>query len=365
MSRWRTAVAVAGGGLLLAAPALLHTAGAQADPPATVRERVGQALGNPDRFSAGLRMWLAGPPRLQDTRAQRTPVFGSNVDANDPNRDLAAGQGETAIAAQRSGRRRLVLAGWNDVSGLLASPVTPAGSATGVGLSADGGASFRDLVGLPNRNVDQMWSGDPVVASLQDGRHFAVASLYYPSGRACLDDRPANGTIAVTVGTVNSAGTGATFGAPMVVSRPGNLCTAFTPGQPKNLATLDKDWLAYDPVSRTLAVSYTRFYFPAPPVCDPSGCTLPPGAHSGNGQIEIVRATVPTDPAAMSARAFSKPVIVWPEEPACAPDTQPSLPARCDVVNQGAYVAVAAGGDADVAWERNVNSNLFNGDPWV
>ena len=36
--------------------------------------------------------------------------------------------------------------------------------------------------------------------------------------------------------------------------------------------------------------------------------------HSGNGQIELVRAHVPADPATLSKTDFSQPVVVWPEE---------------------------------------------------
>jgi hypothetical protein len=67
--------------------------------------------------------------------------------------------------------------------------------------------------------------------------------------------------------------------------------------------------------------------------------------------VELVRARVPSNPAALTAAAWSRPVLVWLEEP--------------DTVNTGAYVALTPGGDAYVSWERNVDSNLFNGDPYV
>jgi hypothetical protein len=364
-ARYTTAV-----GVLLAAAMVTTTV--QAAPqaaPAPLRERVAKALGDEKRLSSGLRMWLAGPPaaRQPARQAAAMPVFGDNVDANDPARDLAAGQSETAIAAQRgSGGRRLVLAGWNDISAfLVADPTSRVGSGTGVGLSGDGGAHFRDLIGLPNNNADQQWSGDPVVVSLGDGRHFAVSSLYYPSLRACTGTAPAYGTVAVTIATVNAAGTSASFGPPVAVTLPGNLCASSSPDQPADLATLDKDWMAYDRRSRTLSVSYTRLFFPPPPVCDPTGCTFPPGGHSGNGQIEIVRATVPANPATLSARSFGAPAVVWPEEPNCAGGIPSSPASRCGALNQGAYVAVASGGDTYVGWERNIASNVGNGDPYV
>jgi hypothetical protein len=111
------------------------------------------------------------------------------------------------------------------------------------------------------------------------------------------------------------------------------------PGEPPpNFAVIDKEWLSYDRSSRTLAVSYTRF--------------LPFGTHSGNGQIELVRARVPANPAGLTAAAFSAPIVIWPEEPTRG--------------NSGAYVSLAPGGHAYVAWERNVQTNLgVSGDPYV
>jgi hypothetical protein len=331
-----------------------------------LRAEVAKHLGDQRKLSAGAKMWLDGPPQPNEgqPRVRASIALGSNVDANDPNRDLVGGQSETAIAAQRTAAgKRLVLAGWNDASGFVGSPTTTAGSLTGVGLSPDGGAHFVDLVGLPNNNVDQQWSGDPAIASLGDGSHFAVASLYFPSAQACTDGLPSQATVAVSIATVNAAGTGATFTAPTVVARSGDICTIGTDSQPADLAELDKDWISYDPVSRRLAVSYTRFYLP-PIVCGPVTCE-PTGPFSGNGQIETATATVPANPANLTAAAFARPVAIWPEEPNCPAGTPSSPTARCGAFNQGAYVAVARGGVEYVSWERNLDSNTFNGDPYV
>src|SRR5437867_4203797 len=104
--------------------------------------------------------------------------------------------------------------------------------------------------------VDQQWFGDPTIASLGDGVHFVVGSLYYPSAPACADGLAAYGTVAVSIATVKhtSGGPTASFTAPILVARPGNLCDLFTDNPSRNLATLDKDWGSYDPSSRTLAV---------------------------------------------------------------------------------------------------------------
>src|SRR4051812_11855737 len=80
-----------------------------------LRAEVAKHLGDQRKLSAGARMWLDGPPQPNQgqPRARASIALGSNVDANDPNRDLVGGQSETAIAAQRTAAgKRLALAGW-------------------------------------------------------------------------------------------------------------------------------------------------------------------------------------------------------------------------------------------------------------
>ena len=105
-----------------------------------------------------------------------------------------------------------------------------------------------------------------------------------------------------------------------------------------DVAFLDKEWLCYNSTSRQLVMSYTRFFFGF-------------DGQSGAGQVELARARVPADPQNLSAGDWGRPSTVWPEE--------------SDMVNTGAYVSVAPNGDAYVSWERNVDSNTFNGDPYV
>jgi hypothetical protein len=116
------------------------------------------------------------------------------------------------------------------------------------------------------------------------------------------------------------------------------VCALQAGNPPPDIAFLDKDWLSYDSHSRVMAMSYSRMFFGI-------------GSQSGTGQVELVRARVPDDPATLGPSAWGPPTIVWPEEPR--------------VANTGAYVSVAPNGDAYVSWERNVGSNLFNGDPLV
>lgn len=334
----------------LALLAICLTAATAGAAPPDPRARVAQQLRDPEVLSQGARAWLQRSGPGPAARAFATPALGTNVDANDPQMDLAAGQSETAIAAQTgSGGRQLVLAGWNDASGFLFTDGTDRrASGTGIGLSADGARTFTDLIGLPNNDVDQQWQGDPAVASLGDGRHFAIASLYFPSFRACADGLPAELTIAVSIARVDPTGPSASFSRPIPVAEASDVCDQGAP----TIDLLDKDWIAYDPQSRTLALSYTRF------VLSEDTQSL--------GQVEVVRAKVPANPMQLRSGAFSAPEVVWPVEPPCPSGTPSSELTRCGAVNTGAYVTVAAGGDTYVAWERNFG-NLFtaSGDPYV
>ena len=286
--------------------------------------------------SQGARAWL-NPPKVGAGATGRIAPhagslsFGSNVDAASTVEDLLAGQSETAIDASASGR---VMVAWNDATGIA----FPQGnrlqaSITGVGYSKDGGASYTDLIGLRNPNPDQQWSGDPTVVSIDGGAHFIAGSLFLPSLSACADGKPAHLTVAVEVLTPTA--TGVTMGKPVVTSRAGNACALFQNAPPPNIAFLDKDFLSWDQSSRTLAMSFTRFFIS--------------GNHTGQGEIDVARAHVPANPTLLTSSAFHT-AVVWPEEPAAE--------------NEGAYVVVAPGGDTYVAWERNVDTNLF-GDPHI
>ncbi len=292
-----------------------------------------------DALSSGGKAYFLGPNRDSGSNAPAGPTntisLGSNVDANNPRQDLAAGQSETAIAA--AGQR--VLVGWNDATGFLVAPSTDRrASLTGVGYSADGGRTFQDLIGLPNDNRNQQWFGDPTIVAVDNGRHFIVGSLYLPSFNFDCSKRPAKLDLAVSVATVSSTGA-VSFTKPIVTASGGDVCKLGQKNPPPNTAFLDKEWLGYDPASRTLAMSYTRFFFGF-------------GGQSGTGQIEMVRAHVPADARTLTRSDFSRPITVWPEEQAF-------------VFNQGSYVSLAPGGDAYISWERNLISNLFNGNPYV
>jgi hypothetical protein len=288
--------------------------------------------------SQAVRGWLnpprapsAGPAGLGPGAA---PSLGSNADAANIDEDLLAGQAETAIAAAPAGH---VMVAWNDATGFayLQGNRLPA-SLTGVGYSADGGRTFTDLVGLRNPNPDQQWEGDPSVVAIDGGAHYIVGSLFFPSLDACFtSNRPAQLTAAVEVLTPAANGR-VVMGNPIVVSQAGDVCKLFQRHAPPNIALLDKAFLTWDQASRTLAMSYGRFFLT--------------GNHTGQGQIELARAHVPADPTQLGSAAFHR-VVVWPEEPMDE--------------NAGAYAAIAPNGDTYVAWERNLFTDLFNGDPHV
>jgi hypothetical protein len=322
---WATSAAAAAAVLSLVGTASPHSS------EAAVRHRPSPGKINVDTLSSGARAWFLGPESAAGARQSAARVaFGTNVDANDPNGDLAAGQSETAVAAVGS----TVVSAWNDASGFVVSPSTDRrASLTGLGLSTDGGRTFRDLTGLRNNNPNQQWSGDPTIAAI-DAHHFAIGSLYLPSGAFDCSRGPARMQLAVEILTIAADGT-PSLGLPVVAADGGDVCA---PEPPPTFAFLDKEWISYDTASRTLAMSYSRFFFGV-------------GGQSGNGQVELVRARVPRNPTQLSRTSWRIPTTVWPEEQS--------------VANTGAYVSVAPGGDAYVSWERNVDSNLFNGNPYV
>ena len=129
---------------------------------------------------------------------------------------------------------------------------------------------------------------------------------------------------------------GVTFTRPVLVAHPGNLCTLFSSGTPpRNLALLDKDWISWDQSSRTLVVSYSRIFL---------------NRGTGAGQIEIKRVRVPANPTTISPADVGTPIVVAPE---------------ISQVQNGAYTVQAPGGATYVAWERNLESNIGNGDPYI
>jgi hypothetical protein len=249
-------------------------------------------------------------------------VFGKNVDATTPNEDVASGQSETAIAA----RGPDVVSAWNDATGFfIGSSTTPQGSLTGVGFSSDGGNSFTDLVGLPNNNPDQRWSGDPTVVSWtapNGTTYFYVASLYLPNTLAGFFE------IALSVGTVS--GSSISFSNPIVVANGGGFFSF--------LGFLDKEFAAIDRTNGRIVVSYTNFNAP-----------------TFNGEIDLAVCNIavnPASPTCLPGSAGPTYQVIAPQDPV---ETQ-----------QGSYPTVnPATGDAYVVWNKNFITNFFDGDPFT
>jgi hypothetical protein len=114
-----------------------------------------------------------------------TKSFGPNVNAADPNEDVspggvrAYGQSETSVAA--SGR--YAVEAWNDSTAFFSTCGAPQNKdqATGFGFSANSGASYTDLGGLPNADCNNtVYGGDPSVETWTTGgkTYFYVSSLF-------------------------------------------------------------------------------------------------------------------------------------------------------------------------------------------
>jgi len=296
---------------------------------------------NPHGLSQGAQGWWFGPALPPNGKLPKRPttgpaVSGPNVDADNPNLDLAPGQSETAIAASKN----LVLEAWNDASTFFISPSTdPQASGTGVGFSSDGAQTFTDLLGLPNTNPNQKWSGEPSVVSVGfgetvgSGPYFIVSSIYASVFPYDCSNGPAQNAIAVSVATVTS--TTVQFTPPIIAATGGDACSV--EGQ---TAYLDKDFMTYDPRTRTLAITYSRFTFNG----------------YGTGQPEVVTAQLPNSPTLLNSGSFSAPVMIWPEESVY--ENQGVYPAL-------AYNAATGKDDIYVTWERNWYTNQFDGDPYV
>jgi hypothetical protein len=284
-------------------------------------------------LSGAARMWFHAPLLSGGDGHGATiaagPSYGTNRDANDPNKDLGPGQAETAIAADGDN----VMVAWNDFSAFVTADHTKRiGSGTGVAFSEDGGHHFTDLIGLRNDNRAQQWSGDPSVVAINH-THFIVGSLYLPrTGQIrCTRTSTFRLELAVEVATIRSDGS-VEFTNPIVAADGGLACKLAS-------SFLDKPFLAYDRTTRTLVMSFTRFT----PFHPPRSCQ--------NGQIEMARTHVPQPPSRL--HGFSRVVVAH------------ELPCDRNTVQQGSYPTVAPGGDTYVAWEHNVLSNQFNGNPYV
>lgn len=242
-------------------------------------KRPGAALGVPfckfqgKRYagSSGAEMYCHGPRAIvkpgPDTRragVPQGPGAGPNVDAARVSEDVseagvpAQGQSETSIAAAGP----YVVEAWNDATTFVSNCPSAMSKeeGTGLGFSANGGKSFTDLGGLPNRNCRKyLYSGDPSVAAYRVGgrTYFYISSLYLP----------VNGLgptkVAFDACKVVGSGSSATLscGQP-VVSASSSQCQLFRVHKKLRVgfcSFLDKDFIAVDPARGRLYTTISDF----------------------------------------------------------------------------------------------------------
>jgi hypothetical protein len=148
---------------------------------------------------------------------------------NDPTADAPdAAQSEPSIAAWG----RFALAAWNDGQGFVTG-----GDAQGSSWSADGGVSWHSA-GAPPHPSGWRWTSDPVIAVDERTGDFWFAALVLTSASS-------NG-VAVVHARVSDSGIAWD---PSVMAR----------SEPNVSAVVDKPWIARDPTSGLLVVTYTCF----------------------------------------------------------------------------------------------------------
>jgi hypothetical protein len=322
-----------------------------------------KALGKRYLASAGARMFCFGPQR---TGSAARPTGGGagagaprNVDAASFTEDVspagvqADGQSETSIAASGP----YVAEEWNDSTTFLSPCPSPMAKeeGSGFGFSANGGKSFTDLGGLPNAQCQKdLLEGDPSVASYRVGgsTYFYFASLFNsPTGLGLSK-------IAMNACKVVGSGPGATLscGQPITVGN-STQCekVKVSPTRTAKFCSfLDKDFIAIDPASGRLYVTYTDFLLRRPfpsqvelAACDLGNASGGPGPAGGTPAAPVCKNGTP--PVPVSSNFFQgKPYFV----------VAPPDPRGCE--NEGAYPAVdTATGAVYTAYEYNLFTDQF------
>ena len=259
-------------------------------------------LGIQYQASSGAQMFCFGP-QFQRGAAQRAQVPGGasapqNVDAATVSEDVSpagvAAQGQSEVSIGAVGR--YVVEAWNDATGFLSACGAPSfkEEGTGLGFSVNGGTSFTDLGGLPNLNCHKdLYEGDPSVVAYRVGGHdyFYISSLY--------DSFSGLGLSKIAFDACAVSGSGST-----AALRCGKPVTAAISSQCEKVkisptrtgqfcSFVDKDYLAIDPATGRLYVTYSDFLLTRPfgdpvamSVCDLGnsvGGTGPAGHPGGAG----------------------------------------------------------------------------------
>src|SRR5207248_4370108 len=177
-----------------------------------------------------------------------TKSFGPNVNAADPNEDIspsgvrAHGQSETSIAA--SGH--YAVEAWNDSTGFISSCGAPQNKdqLTGFGFSADNGASFTDLGGLPNSDcTNNLYEGDPTVESWTTGgkTYFYVGSLFDPISSTA--DQRSHLAMATCVASGQGSSASLTCSQPNIIASSSECATEPGPPPFTFCSFLDKEFM--------------------------------------------------------------------------------------------------------------------------
>lgn len=240
-----------------------------------------------------------GERAKKDDREERLPAFVSsqrgpggsvangvaptNARCNNPTGDTAGdGQCETSIV----GWNQYMIAAWNDGKGFHDG----SGQTQGWATSVDGGQTWTDrgYLPLPSGDANWSWTSDPVLAVNPTTGAFYFSALVDPDGAA----GSTNG-IALVKGRFS--GSSFAWGQPSLV-RSVNYSSEF----------LDKQWIAVDPGTGRVYVSYTRF------VSNVSEINFQASDSSLSAWTGAVQVSVSSNNAALDERGLvqgSRPVV--------------------------------------------------------
>jgi len=167
----------------------------------------------------------------QRARQERIGSLGTNVRVNNPFTDgPAAGQAEVSLATYGTN----ILVAWNDGDGFNQSPF---GDTQGFGYSTNDGQSFTDGGTPPSIPGGWTWDSDPVVMVNESNGDFWYCGLISTSGQ--------NG-----IGVARGRFTGSSF-----AWDPPQVARAY----PNSNVALDKPWMAADPGSGRVYLTFTAF----------------------------------------------------------------------------------------------------------
>jgi len=312
-------------------------------------------LGKTLQASSGAQMYCFGAQASGSAIHSHpaTKSFGPNVNAADPNEDVspggvrAYGQSETSIAA--SGR--YAVEAWNDATAFFSTCGAPQNKeqATGFGFSANSGASYTDLGGLPNANCNNTsYGGDPSVETWTTGgkTYFYVSSLFNCNSAAgCTTDPRSHIAMSACIASGQSSS------AALTCSQPINIASSSECDTTGSFCSfLDKDFLSIDTAHKLLYASFTEFgfdpiTFASTNIIELAVCDIGNGALGGTPAAPVC-----TNGGLGSALAPAAPYLVVAN----------TDPAGCE--NEGAYPAVnPANGDVYVAYEHNWASPVSGG----